>query len=141
MTANQLERLKSLIMFVMAWLVAVYVYEVAKEAFHGTVGLFVAALTVGVNWYARKRAAACAGGNWTFKFWLYLPMALFLAVPAAVKLFQYFRSGPDRSWWTHAASLLPLLLTLGVPLVVLFWIYLSLARIDPIVTEDQPEDT
>lgn len=141
MTANQLERIKSLIMFVMAWLVAVYVYEVAKEAFHGAVGLVMAAVTVGVNWYARKRAAACAGGNRAFKFWLYLPMALFLVVPVAVKLFQYFSSESDRSWWAHVASLLPFLLTLGVPLVVLLWVYLSLGRIDPIATEEQPEDT
>ena len=74
MTANQLERLKSLIMFVMAWLVAVYVYEVAKEAFHGTVGLFVAALTVRVHWYARKRAAASAGGRWRVTFCASSPM-------------------------------------------------------------------
>ena len=141
MTENQLERLKSLIMFVMAWLVAVYIYEVAKEAFHGTVGLLMAALTVGVNWYARKRAAASAGDNWTFKFWLYLPMTLFLVVPVAVKLIQYYRSGPDRSWWTHAGSLLPVLLTLGVPLAVLLWVYLSLGRIDPIATEDPPDRT
>ncbi|MEE9294246.1 MAG: hypothetical protein V3W34_04675, partial [Phycisphaerae bacterium] len=106
-----------------------YVYEVVQEAFHGSIGLAAAVLTVFVNMYARKRVAACVGPSLTFKFWLYLPAILFLVVPIAVKVAVYLAGNGDRSFWDHLFSLLPLFLKLGVPAGTLLWAYIVIGKL------------
>ena len=131
MTHDSIDRVRALVMFVMAWLIALYVYEVVQDAFHGPVGFVAAALTLGVNIYARKRAVSCVASNLAFKFWLYLPIVLFLVVPVVVKIIVFLTSEGDRSWWDHLLSLLPFLLKLGVPVAVLLWVYVAVGRLGP----------
>ena len=130
MSVNNIDRLRGMLMFVVAWLIALYIYEVFQEV-HAKIGFFVAALTFGVNLYARRRATRCAPGSVAFKFWLYLPAILFLALPILIKIIVYLTSKDDRSWWSHLLSLLPFLLKLGVPAMVLLWVYISLGRLRP----------
>ncbi len=116
-------------MFVVAWLIALYVYEVVQEVAHGAMGFLAAVLTFGVNLYARKRAVGCAPGSRSFKFWLYLPAAVFLVLPVLIKVVIYFASEGDRSWWDHLLSLLPFVLKLGVPVMTLLCVYIALGRL------------
>ena len=129
MTHESVDRVRGLVMFVMAWLIALYVYEVVQDAFDGPIGFVAAAFTWGINIYARKKAAASVGSNRAFKFWLYLPVILFLAVPVLVKIIVFTTSQGDLTWWEHLASLLPFMLKLGVPVAVLLWVYIAVSLI------------
>ncbi len=128
MAQGKTDRVRGLVMFVVAWLIGLYVYEVVEEAFHGPIGVVAAVVTMGVNLYARKRAVACVEATLTFKFWLYLPIILFLVVPVAVKVIVFVTSKDDRTWWDHVGALLPFILKLGVPVLALLWVYWSLGR-------------
>jgi hypothetical protein len=130
MPQDSINRLRGVIMFVIAWLIGLYVFEILREASHEMIGFVAAVLTLGVNLYARKRAAACVEQNLAFKFWLYLPALLFLVLPVLVKLVVFFASQEDRSWWDHLVSLLPFMLKLGVPVAALLWVYLVLRRVE-----------
>ncbi len=129
MAQDKAARARESVMFVVAWLIGLYVYEVVQEAFHGSIGLAAAVLTVLANIYARKRAAACVEPNWRFKFWLYLPVVVVIVVPIAVKAVILLTDSGDRSWWSHALSLLPLLLKLGVPVAALLWAYIAIGKL------------
>ena len=136
MSFNNIDRLRGMLMFVIAWLTALYVFEIFQEI-HAKIGFFVAALTFGVNLYARRRAALCAPGSVAFKFWQYLPAILFLALPVLIKIVVYFTAEDHRSWWSHLLTLLPFLLKLGVPAMVLLWVYISLGRLRPQKLSDE----
>ena len=129
MTPDKVDRVRGLVMFVVAWLIGLYVYDVVQETFRGPIGFVAAAATFGVNLYARKRALASVETNWTFKFWMYLPVILFLLVPVAVKVFVFLTGEEDRSWGNHLLSLLPFILKLGVPVATLLWVYWALGRL------------
>lgn len=131
MAQHKVDRIRGLVMFVVAWLVGLYVYEVVQEYFHGPAGFVAAAITVVVNLYARKRAAACVQATWTFKFWLYLPVILFFVLPIAAKVVIFLVSEEDLRWWQHLFSLLPFVLKLGVPVGVLLGVYWALGRMVP----------
>lgn len=121
-------------MFVVAWLVALYVFEIAQEA-HRTMGFVAVVLTFAINLYARKRAGICIPGSLAFKFWLYLPALLFLGLPFIVKIFVYYTTEGETSWWRHLFSLLPFMLKLGVPVVTLLFVYIALGRYRPEIKE------
>lgn len=122
---NSIDRLRNLIMFVVAWLVALYVFEIAQEI-NKSVGLVAGAVTFALNVYARKRAGTCIPGSAAFKFWLYLPALLFLGLPFLVKVIVYFTTEAETSWWGHLFSLLPFMLKLGVPVLTLLFVYIAL---------------
>ena len=143
MGTARVESVKRTIMFVIAWLVGLYIFEIVQEHFHGSIGFAAAAATVGVNLYARHRAALTKARTFAYKFWLYLPVVLFFAVPIAAKLVAYFMQEEERSWWNHMVSLLPFILKLGVPVAVLLWVYWTLGRVIPEAssTEAPAQDT
>lgn len=126
MARDNIDRARWLIMFVIAWLVGLYVYEIVQKT---SIGFVAAVSTLGVNLYARKRAAACEPSSRAFKFWLYLPVTLFLVVPSLYKLISYLVSGEKTSWWDVLGSALPFVLKLIVPVAVLLWVYMSLGRL------------
>ena len=128
MTPEKVDRVRGLVMFVVAWLIGLYVYDVVQEAFRGPIGFVAAAATFGVNLYARKRALACVETDWKFKFWMYLPVILFLLVPVAVKVIVFLTSEGEQGWAHHLLSLLPFILKLGVPVATLLWVYWALGR-------------
>ncbi len=125
-------------MFVVAWLVALYVFEIVQEI-HKTMGFVAGGITFAINLYARKRAGICIPGSLAFKFWLYLPAILFLALPLIVKVVVYFTTEGERSWWGHLFSLFPFMLKLGVPVVTLLWVYIALGRHRPKTEENAPD--
>jgi hypothetical protein len=121
---------RSLIMFVIAWLVGLYVYEVAAGQYGQGVGISLGILTLVVNGFARWRAVKSVGrANLAFYFWMAVPLILFFGVPCLVKLVTYLRSEEREPWWRYLGSLLPFILKLGVPVAVLFCVYVVLGRI------------
>lgn len=124
---NSTDRLRNLIMFVVAWLVALYVFEIVQEI-NKSIGLVAGVVTFALNLYARKRAATCIPGSFAFKFWLYLPAILFLGLPFLVKVIVYLTTKTETSWWAHLYPLLPFMLKLGVPVVTLLFVYIALGR-------------
>ncbi len=126
MARDNVDRVRGLVIFVVAWLIGLYIYEVVRST---SIGLAAAAFTVGVNLYARRRAAECEPSSRAFKFWLYLPGTLFLVIPGLFKLISYLASEEERSWWDHLWSLLPFILKLVVPVAALLWVYMSLGRL------------
>ena len=116
-------------MFVVAWLIGLYIYEVVQEKFHETIVVVAALLTLGINLYARKRAVACVEATPQFKFWLYLPVILFLVVPVLVKVIIFLTDDAEWSWWDHFFSLLPFILKLGVPVAALLWAYKAMGKL------------
>ena len=144
METARVESVKRTIMFVIAWLVGLYIFEIVQEHFHGPIGFAAAAATVGINLYARHRAALTKARTFAYKFWLYLPVVLFFAVPIVAKLAAYyFTREEERSWWGLMVSLLPFILKLGVPVAVLLWVYWTLGRLAPEVyaTEEPAQET
>lgn len=127
MPHNPIERLRSLLMFVIAWLIAIYAYEVVKESFQTSAGVAAAVGTGVLNLYARRRAEQAADRAWAFRFWLYLPAILFLAVPLAVRAVSFFSAAHEKGWWEQVQALLPFMLKLGVPVAVLLWVYWRLS--------------
>lgn len=139
---DRIERLRGYVMFVVAWLIGLYVFGVVQESFQMTsIGLVAGVLTLGVNIYSRKRAAACVEATWAFKFWLNLPIILFIALPIIVKIVAFFIDKENRGWWVHFNSLLPFVLKLGVPVFALLWVYFSLGRMVPKKKEDKVSAT
>lgn len=135
MPNDRIERLRGFVMFVVAWLIGLYVFEIVKQSFPTSVGFVAAVLTLGVNIYSRKRAAACVEATWAFKFWLNLPILLFIFLPIVVKIIAFFIDKENRGWWAQFNSLLPLALKLGVPVFALLWVYFSLGRMAPKTTQ------
>ena len=128
MNTTSLRRIRWLLMFVIAWIIGLYVFEVVQAEFNGTFGVIVAALTVLANMYARKRALAGGGKTLATYFWLYMPVIVFFFVPLAFKIVEFFRSDDNRRWWDHLYTLAPFMLKLGVPVAALLWIYFVLGR-------------
>lgn len=126
-------------MFVVAWLVAIYVFEIVFEI-NKTTGFVAGALTFALNLYARKRAGVCIPGSFAFKFWLYLPVLLFLGLPVTVKIVVYLTTEGETSWWRHLFSLFPFMLKLGVPVVTLLFVYIALGRHRPRTEENTLEN-
>ena len=99
---------RSLILFTVAWLVAVYVYDVVRQNFDQTISLLLAVATFGINAFARWRASKSVGEtSRSFHFWMALPLILFFVVPLIVKLVAYLRSSGESPWWTYVTPLLP----------------------------------
>ena len=127
---GHLEWGRSLVLFVIAWLVGLYVYEVAAGQYGQGVGISLGILTLAVNGFARWRAVESVGrASVAFYFWMAVPLILFFGVPCAVKLVTYFRSEEQGPWWHYLGSLLPFILKLGVPVAGLVWVYVVLGRI------------
>lgn len=121
---------RSLIMFVIAWLIGLYVYEVTAGPYGQGVGIGLAVLTLAVNGFARWRAVkSIRQADLGFYFWMAVPLILFFVVPGVVKLVTYLQSEEGQPWWRYVGSLLPFILKLGVPVVALFWVYVVLGRI------------
>jgi hypothetical protein len=121
---------RSLTMFIIAWLIGVYVYDVTEDDYGQGVGIGLAILTLVVNGFARWRAVKGVGQTtFTFYFWMAVPLILFFIVPCAVKLASYFGAEEREPWWRYMVSLLPFILKLGVPVAALFWVYVMLGRI------------
>ncbi len=124
MLPSALRLSRSLILFTVAWLVAVYVYDVVRQHLDQTLSLLIAVATFAINGFARWRAAKSVGEvNRSFHFWMALPLILLVVVPLIVKLVAYLSSGGETSWWSYVVHLLPFLLKLGVPVVALVWLY------------------
>ena len=128
MALDKVDRIRGVIMFVVAWLIGLYVYEVVQEYAQGPLGLVAGVVTLVVNLYARRRATMCDPGTWVFKFWLYLPVILFLLVPIIAKVIIFLVSEEELRWWQHLFSLLPFVLKLGVPVGALLGVYWALGR-------------
>jgi hypothetical protein len=121
---------RSLVMFVIAWLIGLYVYEVAAGPYGQGVGIGLAILTLVVNGFARWRAVkSIRQADLGFYFWMAVPLILFFVVPGVVKLVTYLQSEDRQPWWRYIGSLLPFILKLGVPVVALFWIYVVLGKV------------
>ena len=131
MTQHRVDRIKWLIMFVVAWLIALYIYEVVVADMRPAVGFVAAAATLGLNMYARHRVLKSVQPSLMTSFWLYLPIVMFLLVPVAFKLFTFLRADEEQSWWSHLLSLLPFILKLGVPVAALLAVYFSLGKFGP----------
>jgi hypothetical protein len=120
---------RALIMFVVAWLVAVYVYETVQTNVGAVPGVVLAVGTFVINGYARVRAMRSVDrAGWQFHFWSAMPLLLLVIVPAIVKTIAYFRAHGDAPWYSYVVPLLPLLLKLGVPVVALLIVYVLLWR-------------
>ena len=121
---------RSVIMFVIAWLIGLYVYEVAAGHYGQGVGIGLAILTLAVNGFARWRAVkSIRQADLGFYFWMAVPLILFFVVPCVVKLVTYLHSEDRQPWWRHLGSLLPFVLKLGIPVVALFWVYVVLGNV------------
>ena len=131
MTQYRVDRIKWLIMFVVAWLIALYIYEVVGTDMNRALGFVVAAATLGLNMYARHRVLKTVQPSLMTSFWLYLPIVMFLLVPVAFKLIAFLRADEAQSWWSHLLSLLPFILKLGVPVAALLVVYFSLGKFGP----------
>ena len=141
MSPDRIERLRGLVMFVVAWLIGLYVFEIVRQSFSPSVGFVAAFLTLAVNIYARRRAAASVEATTAFKFWMNLPIILFLVLPIVIKIVAYFWTEEKRTVWTHIESLVPPFLKLGVPVVTLLWVYFSLGRMLPAKKVEESEAT
>ncbi len=142
MSPDRIERLRGLVMFVVAWLIGLYVFEIVFQSFDSRkVGFVAALLTLAVNIYARRRAAACVETTAAFKFWMNLPIILFLVLPIVIKIVAYFWTDEKRTVWMHIESLFPPILKLGVPVVTLLWVYFSLGRMLPAKKDEKAEAT
>ncbi len=119
-----------MVKFVIVWLVAVYIFEVVRQAnwYVGFGGVVVAAL---VNVYARRRAAAAVETNFAFQFWLYVPVVLLFGLPMLFNVVRIFTGEQEQTWWDYLVTLLPFILRLGVPVVVLIWVYVALGKLRP----------
>jgi hypothetical protein len=118
-----------MILFVVAWLVAVYIYDVVREHTGAAWSLAAAVASFAVNAYARYRAVRSATRlDWEFSFWLALPMVIFFVGPLVVGLVAYWRSAGEITWWELGTPLVPPILKLVVPTVALLWIYWMLGR-------------
>ena len=76
-----------------------------------------------------------------FKFWMNLPIILFLVLPIVIKIVAYFWTDEKRSVWMHVESLVPPFLKLGVPVVALLWVYFALGRMLPKKEVKEPDPT
>ena len=141
MSPDRIERLRGLVMFVVAWLIGLYVFEIVRQSFSPSVGFVAAFLTLAVNIYARRRAAACVDTTTAFKFWMNLPIILFLVLPIVIKIVAYFWPDQERSLWKHIESLVPPFLKLCVPVVTLLWVYFSLGRMLGKMEIKEPDST
>ncbi len=141
MSPDRIERLRGLVMFVVAWLIGLYVFEIVRQSFSPQVGFVAALLTLAVNIYARRRAAACVEATTAFKVWMNLPIILFLVLPIVIKIVAYFWTDQERTVWTHIESLVPPFLKLGVPVATLLWVYFSLGRMLPAKKDEESEAT
>ena len=141
MSPDRIERLRGLVMFVVAWLIGLYVFEIVRQSFSPSVGFVAALLTLAVNIYARRRAVASVEATTAFKFWMNLPIILFLVLPIVIKIVAYFWTDEKRTVWTHIESLVPPFLKLGVPVVTLLWVYFSLGRMLPAKKVEESEAT
>lgn len=126
---RRVERVRLTLMIVIAWLVGAAVYDVMREAVNASIGFVAAALAVGVSVYTRRRVAIRAEHKLSAHFWSFLPLAIFIAVPAVVKIVTYLRDDKGGSWSDHLYALAPLALKLGVPVALLLWVYLLLGRV------------
>lgn len=121
---------RSVVMFVIAWLIGLYVYEVAAGHYGQGVGIGLAILTLVVNGFARWRAVkSIRQADLGFYFWMAVPLILLFVVPCVVKLVTYLQSEDRQPWWRYVASLLPFVLKLGIPVVALFWVYVVLGNV------------
>ena len=127
MIDNHLSAIRSVIKFVIAWLIAVYLVEVMVESKGIAIGLSASIVALIVNAYSRKRAAAHVQAGPEFYFWLYLPVFLLFVVPLAVRIVVVW-SDEDAGWWDHLWSAMPFLLKLTVPVGALIWVYVALGR-------------
>ncbi|MHC4695235.1 MAG: hypothetical protein ACYTFA_00680 [Planctomycetota bacterium] len=126
--SNSVDRIRTLVKFVIVWLIALYVFEVVRQNnwFIGAGAVIVAAL---VNTYARKKAAAAVETNLAFHFWLYMPLVVLFGLPLLFKVVIMLTGEEDVTWWHHLGSLLPFVLKLGVPVAALLWVYVALGRL------------
>jgi hypothetical protein len=137
---SSLDWARSLIMFVIAWLIGLYVYEVAAGQYGPEVGIGLAILTLVVNGFARWRAMkSIRQADLGFYLWMAVPLILFFVVPFAVKLVTYLYSDDRQPWWRYVGTLLPFILKLGVPVLALFWVYVVLGNVRRrLSTETEP---
>jgi len=138
----RVDRLKWLLMFVVAWLIALYIYEVVGADVNRSLGFVVAAATLGLNMYARHRVLRSVQSSLTTTFWLFLPVVMFVVVPVVSKVITFLRADEGQTWWDHFFSLLPFILKLGVPVGVLLVVYFTLGRLGPTAEEGaEPESS
>lgn len=131
MALRQTNWARALVMFVIAWLIGVYIYEVVRDHFNQSVSFAIAASTFVLNGVARWRATKnVKDANWKFYAWMSLPLVLFIAVPIVVKLVAYLQSEEQVSWYDYIVPILPFILKLGVPAAALAWVYWSIGRLD-----------
>jgi len=118
-------RVRGCIRFVIVWLFALYIYEVAREA-HWFAGVGAVVVAVLVNVYARRKAAACIQPTPMFYLWLYAPVVVLFGLPLVLNVARVLSGEQEIGWWSSLQSLLPFLLKIGVPAGTLLWVYVAL---------------
>lgn len=130
---------RRLVMFVVAWLIAVYVYEVVLAASNFGLAILAAAVMIAVNLYARKKASEQIEPNRAFNFWLYVPAVLFLVVPVVVQLVRFVVAQNERTLSDDLVALLPFILKLGLPVGLLLWVYFRLGSAESALRKSASE--
>ncbi len=127
MIDNNLSLIRSVIKFVIAWLIAVYLVQVMVDSKGVAIGISASILAFVVNAYSRKRATANVQVGPEFYFWLYLPVVVFFVVPLVVRVMMFWNE-EDATWWDQLRSAMPFVLKLTVPVGALIWVYVALGR-------------
>lgn len=121
---------RNLVLFVIAWLVAVYLFNSIDQHDKPITGLIVAGASFAVNYYARHRAANAAQLTLGFRLWLLLPTVMFILVPAIVRFGWYYGFADSQEHTQFAYDIFRPLLALAVPIFALLWIYLVLLKLE-----------
>lgn len=122
-----------LILFVVAWLVGVYVFDLVFDLVNShwrwiTAGGMAMASWL-VNLYARKRATKAAKGNRAMLLWLTIPPTLFFMIPLSINLYAFWTQPSDENKPSLMMNLLVFGLRYVVPVGLLLIVYWLLGRV------------
>ena len=125
---------RRLVGFVILWIIGVQLFAYAYEALAAN-WLYLSiliVLVVGylVNMWARYRAMKTIEPTLSFQLWLYGPPTVFFLLTFGLRIWQWWTTEVEDGGSSLAliGSLLQIFAHLGVPVLVLLWVYLRLWR-------------
>lgn len=118
-----------LILFVVAWLVGVYVFDLLSANLRWVVAGGMALASWLVNLWARQQATRSVKGNRAMLLWLTIPPTLFFLIPLSVNLYTFWTRSPDENGPTLTSNLVDFTLRHVVPVAVLLVAYWLLGRV------------
>jgi hypothetical protein len=118
-----------LILFVIAWLVGVYLFDLLNANWRWVTAGGIALLSWIVNLFARQQATRSVKGNRSMLLWLTIPPTLFFLIPLSVNLYKFWTAEPIENGPTMTANLINFGLRHVVPVSVLLFVYWLLGRI------------